>query len=82
MLKIFLKIAAKIHNTDGTHIKTGHTLGTQDGAKPTHSSAEYQNNDLVDVQIGPLGGPLKTVYIPRHIINPPAKGSSGRKYNT
>jgi len=82
MLKIFLKIAARIHNTDGTHIKNGHTEGTQDGAKPTHSSAEYQDNDLVEVQIGQLGGALKTVHIPRHLINPPAKGSSGRKYNT
>lgn len=67
MLKIFLKIAAKIHNTDGTHIKNGHAEAAQNGAKPTQSPAK--NQDFAQLRVGRPGGPFKTVYIPRSHLN-------------
>lgn len=67
MLKIFLKIAAKIHNTDDAHIKNGHTEGTQNSTKPTQPPAE--NHDFAQLRVGPAGGPFKTVYIPRSHLN-------------
>ncbi len=40
-----------------------------------------QDEDRVKLRVGPLGGPLKTVYVPRHLLNPHAKRTPLEKYN-